>query len=160
MRRSLAIVTAAALASGALAGGSAALAATSRQSAHPASEHIPATVDYVRIAYRDSANEAQNRTIVLRGNRADRLIGVFNGLDREPRNSVHCLAMGTASTTVTFKGPRHKWAATQMICTNLTVTRDGESKPTLVPTAEWNKLLRHYLGHSPTDSGNSTPGAS
>ena len=158
MRRSLAIVMVGALAGGALCGASVATAGPMRLRAHPASEHVPAAVNYVRIAYRDSANHEQNRTVVLHGQRADRLIGVFNGLEREPRNAVHCLAMGTAGTTVTFRGPHHRWAATQMICTNLTVTRDGAGKPTLAPTAEWDKLLRHYLGHSPTGEGDQTPG--
>jgi hypothetical protein len=159
MRRSLAVLVAGALAGGAAVGTTAAVATPQRLSAHPASEHVPAAVNDVRISYRDSTDETQNRTVVLHGKRADQLIDIFNGLRRESRNTMHCLAMGTASTTVTFKGPHHKWAATQMICTGLTVTRDGAGRPTLVPTKEWTAVLTRYLGHTPTGSGDVTPNA-
>ncbi|HVY09153.1 MAG TPA: hypothetical protein VHB18_03295 [Mycobacteriales bacterium] len=157
MRRSLAALAAGTLASGALLTASTATAAAAHHKGHPASEHVTAAVDDVRIAYRDTAHRAADRTIVLHGKRADRLIAIFNRLKRESPDAVHCFAMGTASTTVTFKGPHHTWSATQMICTNLTVTRDGDRKPTLIPTKAWTDALTRYLGHPPTGSGSVSP---
>jgi len=161
MRRTVLIGAVSTIAAAVLAGGPAALAATAASGAanhsgarahRPAAEHIPAAVGYVRIAYRDTQDASAKRTVVLTGNRAHRLIDLFNALKRERRDAVHCLAMGSAHTTVTFKGSQHRWAATQAICTGLSVTRDGDAEPTLVPTDDWNQALTHYLGHSPVGS--------
>jgi hypothetical protein len=121
----------------------------------PAAERVPVSVDHVRIAYRDSADLSSNRTIHLRGKRADHIIKLFNALQAEPKNAAHCLAMGTAHTEVTFKNTAHKWVASEAICTNLTVTRDGKPLRTLIETGAWDKALTHYLGHSPTGTGSS-----
>lgn len=146
MRRSLTVAMGVVV----LAGSGVAYAAT-----RPAAEHVPAAVDHVRIAYRDSADASNNKTVDLRGKRADQLIDLFNALKAEPKDAVHCLALGTAQTRVIFKGTNHKWVGTQSICTNLLVARDGDSQPTLIPTRAWNNAVTHYLGHSPTGTGDS-----
>ena len=157
MRRSITALVSAALVAGGVGAAVAAPAQTAARGARPAAEHVPAAVDFVRIAYRDTQDASQNRTINLHGQRADEMIDLFNALKREPKDTAHCLAFGTASTRVVFRGTNHKWVATEAICTNLTVTRDGKSLPTLIESKAWNDALTHYLGHSPTGSGDNSP---
>ena len=134
-----------------LAGSTVAFAAT--RATRPTAEHVPASVDHVRIAYRDSADASQNKTIDLHGNRADHIVNLFNALKREPPGTAHCLAIGTAQTRVIFNNSDHKWVASEAICTDVTVARDGKPLPTLIETKAWNDALTHYLGHSPTGTG-------
>ncbi|HVT22297.1 MAG TPA: hypothetical protein VHE57_13025 [Mycobacteriales bacterium] len=154
MRRTTAACIGAAVAAGSIAW--TAVTATAHptvRATHPAAEHVPATVHHVRIAYRDSADAESNRTIDLHGRHARHMVRLFNALDREPRNAVHCLARGSARTNVVFKNSDHKWVATEAICTNLTVTRDGKQLPTLLESEKWDAALTGYLGHSPTGTG-------
>lgn len=151
MRRSVTALIAAIVA----AGSAAAIAAPTHSSGtRPAAERVPSSVNHVRILYRDSADPSQNQTLYKRGLR---IVDLFNGLKREPRNYVHCDAVSTARTEVIFRGRGHKWVATEALCTNVRVTRDGKRLPTLIPSREWDKALTRRLGHSPTGSGGSTP---
>lgn len=152
MRRSVtAAIGVAVLAGSAVALTAPALAAA--RSARPAAETVPLSVDHVRILYRDSANPDKNETVRLHGKRADHMIELFDALAREPKDAAHCLAMGTASTSVVFKGSAHKWVTSQAICTGVGVSRDGKSMPTLVPNDAWDKALTRHLGHSPIGTG-------
>lgn len=134
--------------------GCAGLAANPAQAAsgasRPAAEHVPAAVDQVRIAYRDSANPSENKTVDLNGRKADHIIDLFNSLKPEAPGTAHCLVASTADTRVIFRGAHHKWVATEAVCTDLEVSRDGKALPTLVVTHAWDAALTHYLGHSPT----------
>ncbi|HVT66085.1 MAG TPA: hypothetical protein VHD81_13105 [Mycobacteriales bacterium] len=149
MRRSVTATMGAVVLAGAAATVAVPAHATARV-ARPSAEHVPAAVDHVRIAYRDSANPSQNKTVNLHGRRADHIIDLFDALKREPPDTAHCLIASTAETRVIFKGTHHRWVATEAICTDLEVARDGRSLPTLVVTKAWDAALTHYLGHSPT----------
>jgi hypothetical protein len=81
-----------------------------------------------------------------RGAKAQRLVDLFNQLKREPRNYVHCDAVGGPTTVVTFHGVRHVWVAKQSTCTNIVVTRDGRSLPTLLPSKAWTRTVNADLG--------------
>lgn len=153
MRRSASLLTVGAVIGSALLGATGAAAHSAARSARPAAEHVPASVHHVRIAYRDTQDANQNRTVDLHGRHAHHLVRLFNELEREPKNTVHCLVASTASTRVIFRNSDHRWIASEAICTNLTVTRDGKQLPTLIESDAWNNALTHYLGHSPTGTG-------
>lgn len=149
-----------AVVAGTVIAGSAAVAAPrhdSAREARPAAENVPTSVNDVRIAFRDTSDASQNKTVVLHGPRGQHLIALFDALKPEPPGTVHCDAMSTSSTYVTFRGAVHTWVAHEAICTDLTVTRDGKSLPTLVESNKWNAALTHYIGHSPTAPGTAAP---
>ncbi|HVV76598.1 MAG TPA: hypothetical protein VHC43_11230 [Mycobacteriales bacterium] len=132
---------------------------TTAHAARPTAENVPTSVAHVRIAFRDLSDTSQNRTVVLHGRHARHLVALFDALKREPSGTVHCDAMSSSHTAVTFRGTTHKWVATEAICTNVPVTRDGKQEPTLLPSSAWDGALTHYIGHSPTAPGNpATPG--
>ncbi|HWC35230.1 MAG TPA: hypothetical protein VG650_10420 [Mycobacteriales bacterium] len=158
MRRWLAALAGGVTLAGGLVAATTATAAPLRaEASRPAAEHVPTSVDYVRIAFRDTSDSSNNRTVVLHGTRAHHLVKLFDALKREPRGTVHCDAMTTSHTSVTFRGTSHTWVATEALCTNVTVERDGEALPTLLESNKWNDALTRYIGHSPTAAGSSTP---
>ncbi len=122
---------------------------TSTAVAAPGAEHIPATVDRARIDYTDMQDASQNQHIRLHGKRAQHLVALFDDLKREPRRTAQCEIASSSKTTVTFRGPHHTWVATEAVCSNIGVTRDGEGERTLLPSKAWNAALARYLGHSP-----------
>ncbi|HVY08757.1 MAG TPA: hypothetical protein VHB18_01235 [Mycobacteriales bacterium] len=153
MRRTATAIMGAAL----LAGSTIAVASaapTRPSSMRPAAERVPSSVTHVRILYRDTADPGRNQTLYKQGHR---LVVLFNALKREPKNYVHCDAVSTARTEVVFRGHGHKWVATEALCTDVQVTRDGKPLPTLIPSRAWDKALTRRLGHSPTGTGGSTP---
>ena len=122
------------------------LAVVSPAAAAPGAEHIPTSVSHARIDYTDAQDASHNQHVRLHGKRAQHLVTLFDELKREPRNTVHCDAIGGPTTTVTFHGPNHTWVAKQATCTNIVVTRDGKSLRTLLPSKAWTKAVNSDLG--------------
>jgi hypothetical protein len=112
----------------------------------PAAEHVPFSVDQVRLSYTDRGNPGSDRRATVRGNKASELARLFDSLRREPRGTVHCDVAGGPQTTVTFRSAKHVWVARQAACTNVTVTRDGKALPTLLPTKRWDATVSADLG--------------
>jgi hypothetical protein len=111
----------------------------------PATEHVPLSVDQVRLSYSDRGNPGSDRRTTVRGKKASELAKLFDSLKREPRGTVHCDIAGAPETTVTFRSAKHVWVR-QAACTNVTVTRDGKSLPTLLPTKKWDAVVNADLG--------------
>ena len=109
----------------------------------PASEHVPASVHKVEVLFQGTG---QATARWKRGAKAAQLVELFNKLKREPRDTVHCDVAGGPQTTVTFKGAKHTWVATQSACTNVVVTRDGKGQPTLLPSKKWEAAISHDIG--------------
>jgi hypothetical protein len=138
-----------------LAGG---VAVTSVAEAAPGAEHIPASVDRARIYYSNTQDPSQDQRIALHGRRAQHLVALFDALKREPQGTAECDLATSSETTVTFRGTKHTWVATEEVCRNISVQRDGQSQPKLLPSKAWNAALTHYLGHSPVSPAASPAG--
>jgi hypothetical protein len=95
--------------------------------------------------YENGSGAAHAR--LVRGAGATRLITLFNALTPEPRNTIHCDIAGGPTTIVSFQGAHHLWKATESACTDVQVTRDGNSLPTLLPSRAWRNTVSKYLGN-------------
>lgn len=115
------------------------------RSARPKTEHVPLPVSKVSIHYTVVAAPKQSKTVTLTTAQKKALTHDFDALHREPAGTVHCEIAGGPVDTVTFVGKHHIWVARQAACTNVQVTRDGKSLPTLLPSAAWSKAIKHDL---------------
>jgi hypothetical protein len=120
-------------------GGSAARAA------RPKTEHVPLPVSKVSIHYTAVTTPKQSKAVKLTTAQKKALTHDFDALHREPAGTVHCQIAGGPVDTVTFVGKHHTWVARQAACTNVQVTRDGKTLPTLLPSSKWSKAIKHDL---------------
>lgn len=154
MRRSLAALAVAVLIGAGCVGASVtsvAMAAATHHRARPAAEHVSGAVHRVTLRYiiettSPAESRGQGRTRTVSGTKATRLVKLFNALKREPKGYLHCALAGGPQTTVTFHGPHHTWVAKESACTNVLVSRDGKSLPTLLPSKTWTKTVNADLG--------------
>lgn len=143
MMAGLAVVTSSALAISAGIGTASATAST-----RPAAEHVPSAIQNARIADTSTYGSpgSPDKVVALHGAKAQELVRLFDALKLEPADTVHCMIAGGPQTTVTFHGTNHTWVATQGACTNIVVTRDGKSLPTLLPSKQWTATINRDLG--------------
>jgi hypothetical protein len=113
----------------------------------PHREHLPRSVAKATVGYHVLGQPSKNKSVKLGRTRLHRLARDFNRLKVEPRGTIHCDIAGGPMTTVVFRTAHHKWVATQAACTNVMVTRDGKSLPTLLPSTAWSKALARDLRH-------------
>jgi hypothetical protein len=109
-------------------------------------EHVPHTVKSAYLAHRNEPTKRPTRHRTVTGHPASTLAIAFDALRAEPRDTVQCDIAGGPSDTVTFRTAKHTWVARQSACTEVVVTRDGNSLPTLIATTKWEHDLEHYLG--------------
>lgn len=126
----------------------------------PAAEHVPATVDKANVSYRQSPAAPPSKHRTVHGAKARALVHSFNHLAREPKNYVTCDIAGGPIEMVVFRTTKHVWRVQQSPCSEVQVTRDNGSLPTLISDPKWSKAVAAALGtqsHShPTRVGNST----
>jgi hypothetical protein len=118
----------------------------SKRPRKPASEVVPHSVHKARLARREVpyTKDAAYKTVT--GKRAKALVAAFDRMKTEPTNSVHCDIAGGPEVLVTFRTAKHKWLVRQAACTDIVVTRDGKSLPTLISDTAWEHAVSHDLG--------------
>jgi hypothetical protein len=109
-------------------------------------EQVPASLRKARLTYRKEPTGPVTRRRTVTGRRAKELVIAFDQLKREPKNYITCDVAGGPTERVRFHTAAHTWIATQSACSELQVTRDGKSLPTLLPSRRWERLVRHDLG--------------
>ncbi|HWB67362.1 MAG TPA: hypothetical protein VG708_11110 [Mycobacteriales bacterium] len=110
----------------------------------PAKEHVPLSVRHVVVEKRgvDGASDRH----VLGAKRRRHLVRRFDRLPVWPPNRVQCEIATTTEQVVTFRGRHHTWIATvDAPCRGMTVSRDGDGLPMLVPTAGWDRAVGRIL---------------
>ncbi|HTW21251.1 MAG TPA: hypothetical protein VME70_13685 [Mycobacteriales bacterium] len=115
----------------------------------PATEFVPAAAQHATIVRSDPTDGAKPVTVRLGAKQASRLAKIFDRLRTQPLDTVHCNVAGGPQTAVTFRTTQHKWVAREGACTNVVVHRDGKRLPTLLPSATWERVVKHLLGRAP-----------
>jgi hypothetical protein len=145
--RTIALSAVTLLAVSAIGIGTAAATSASNRPKRPAAEHVPTSVHRAHLVRRDDvfSNNRESRTVT--GKQARRLVRAFDAMKTQPTTYVHCDLAGGPVEIVTFHAARHTWVVKEMACSNIVVTRDGTSLPTLLPNAAWDRAVHHDLGH-------------
>jgi hypothetical protein len=110
----------------------------------PAIEHVPAAVHKARVSYR-KAPTAATKHHTVRGAKAHALVHSFNHLKREPKDYLICDIAGGPTETVVFRTATHIWTVQQSPCSEVHVTRDDKSLPTLLSDTKWSKAVAAAL---------------
>jgi hypothetical protein len=111
----------------------------------PAAEHVPLSVHRVHIVRRNELQPTPAKTVTVTGKPATRLVRAFDAMKTQPTTYVHCNIAGGPEDVVTFRGVKHTWVVKEAACTNIVVTRDGKSLPTLLANTAWNHAIAHDL---------------
>jgi hypothetical protein len=144
--RTIALTAVAVLAVSAIGTGTAAATSAGHRPKRPAAEHVPLSVHRAHLVRRDDVFGSRRESRIVTGKQATRLVRAFDAMKTQPTNYVHCDIAGGPVEIVTFHTAKHTWAVKEMACSNIIVTRDGTSLPTLLPNAAWDRAVHHDLG--------------
>jgi hypothetical protein len=109
----------------------------------PHTEQVPASIDRAALTYQKQSFRPATKHRVVHGRRAKTLARVFDRLKVQPPHAVSCNIAGGPVETVSFRAHHHHWIAQESTCSGIQVSRDHKLQPTLVPTAHWDRLVRH-----------------
>jgi hypothetical protein len=109
-------------------------------------EHVPTSLRKARLTYRSEPYKPVSRRRTVTHLKAKELVTAFDQLKRQPKNYVTCDVAGGPTEAVRFHTAAHTWIATQSACSEVQVTRDGKTLPTLLPSKRWARLVHQDLG--------------
>lgn len=112
----------------------------------PAAEHVPASVHKANVSYRKDPSAPPSKHRTVHGAKAHALVHSFNHLKREPNKYVTCDIAGGPIDMVVFRTAEHVWRVQQSPCSEVQVTRDNTSLPTLISNQKWSTAVAAALG--------------
>jgi hypothetical protein len=121
-------------------------AARNNRPKRPASEHVPRSLHRAQLTLRKEPFGKVMKRLTVDGKQATRLVRAFDAMKTLPRNAIRCMIAGGPQDVVTFRTAAHTWRVKESACTDVVVTHDGKRLPTLIPSAAWEKAIKHDLG--------------